>query len=339
MKKKIISLFLSIALLVAACSVMAACGEEQTTEAPVTTTEATTEATTTATTTAATTTATTTAATTTATTTVATTTATTTAATTTATTEATTTEATTTVPAVTTQIALNSALDFNNGESCIALLNKATYNKDTIAVEAEEDGIVLYAKHNYNSTDNLAKADDFKVTFDLSDTTIKSGYGTYAGRPWYVTDTGSVWNGTHQYMQISFKPATIEKTTYKDASNNTQTTRLYMIIDFTFEDGKTITLNKRYDNVAVNAEGNIVMTFDLVKEFASSLTTDKMPTSTWGDVKTVKSITINPLGAGYAWSTTASFNYIPTAGDNVTVNHIVFSADYDAALNYGVDAE
>ena len=65
MKKKIISLFLSIALLVAACSVMAACGEEQTTEAPVTTTEATTtEATTTATTTAATTAATTTEATT-----------------------------------------------------------------------------------------------------------------------------------------------------------------------------------------------------------------------------------------------------------------------------------
>ena len=61
MKKKIISLFLSIALLVAACSVMAACGEEQTTEAPVTTTEATTtEATTTATTTEATKTATTT---------------------------------------------------------------------------------------------------------------------------------------------------------------------------------------------------------------------------------------------------------------------------------------
>ena len=334
MKKKIISLFLSIALLVAACSVMAACGEEQTTEAPVTTTEATT----TATTTAATTTATTTAATTTATTTVATTTATTTAATTTATTTEATTTATT-VPAVTTQIALNSALDFNNGESCIALLNKATYNKDTIAVEAEEDGIVLYAKHNYNSTDNIAKADDFKVTFDLSDTTIKSGYGTYAGRPYYVTDTGSVWNGTHQYMQISFKPAAIEKTTYKDSSNKDTATRLHMIIDFTFEDGTTITLNKRYDNVAVNAEGNIVMTFDLVKEFASSLTTDKMPTSTWGDVKTVKSITINPLGAGYAWSTTASFNYIPTAGDYVTVNHIIFSADWNALVNYGVEAE
>ena len=332
MKKKIISLFLSIALLVAACSVMAACGEEQTTEAPVTTTEATTtEATTTATTTVATTTATTTAATTTATTTVATTTATTTAATTTATTEATTTEATTTVPAVTTQIALNSALDFNNGESCIALLNKATYNKDVVAVEAEEDAIVIYSKKNYNK--DTDKAADFEVTFDLSDTTIKSGYGTYAGRPWYVTDTGSVWNGTHQYMQISFKAVDTAVT---------GATKTYFHLVFTFEDGKTATLDIQTNGVTPDADGNIVKTFDLVKEFASSLTTDKMPTSTWGDVKTVKSITVNALGANYKKSTDTSstfVTYMPEAGDSITINHIVFSADFDAALNYGVDAE
>jgi hypothetical protein len=308
MKKKIISLFLSIALLVAACSVMAACGEEQTTEAPVTTTEATT---TVATTTAATTTATTTAATTTATTTVATTTA-------------------TTVPAVTTQIALNSALDFNNGESCIALLNKATYNKDVVAVETEEDAIVIYSKKNYNK--DADKAADFEVTFDLSDTTIKSGYGTYAGRPWYVTDTGSVWNGTHQYMTISFKPV---------ETAVTNATKTYFHLVFTFEDGKTATIDIQTNNKTVDAEGNIVLTLDLVKELASSLTTDKMPTSTWGDVKTVKSITVNALGAGYKKSTDAAANvvFMPEAGDSITINHIVFSADYDAAVNYGVEAE
>ena len=327
MKKKIISLFLSIALLVAACSVMAACGEEQTTEAPVTTTEATTtEATTTATTTEATTTATTTVATTTA----ATTTATTTAATTTATTTAETTTVTT-VPAETTQIALNNALDFNNGESCIALLNKATYNKDVVAVETEEDAIVIYSKKNYNK--DADKAADFEVTFDLSDTTIKSGYGTYAGRPWYVTDTGSVWNGTHQYMTISFKPVDTKVT----GATNT-----YFHLVFTFEDGKTATLDIQTNGKTVDAEGNIVLTFDLVKEFASSLTSDKMPTSTWGDVKTVKSITVNALGAGYktAKDTSSTFvTYMPEAGDSITINHIVFSADFNAAVNYGVEAE
>lgn len=326
MKKKIISLFLSIALLVAACSVMAACGEEQTTEAPVTTTEATTtEATTTATTTEATTTATTTVATTTA----ATTTATTTAATTTATTTAETTTVTT-VPAETTQIALNNALDFNNGESCIALLNKATYNKDVVAVETEEDAIVIYSKKNYNK--DADKAADFEVTFDLSDTTIKSGYGTYAGRPWYVTDTGSVWNGTHQYMTISFKPVDTKVT----GATNT-----YFHLVFTFEDGKTATLDIQTNGKTVDAEGNIVLTFDLVKEFASSLTSDKMPTSTWGDVKTVKSITVNALGAGYKKSTDDAANvvFMPEAGDSITINHIVFSADFNAAVNYGVEAE
>ena len=326
MKKKIISLFLSIALLVAACSVMAACGEEQTTEAPVTTTEATTtEATTTATTTEATTTATTTVATTTA----ATTTATTTAATTTATTTAETTTVTT-VPAETTQIALNNALDFNNGESCIALLNKATYNKDVVAVETEEDAIVIYSKKNYNK--DADKAADFEVTFDLSDTTIKSGYGTYAGRPWYVTDTGSVWNGTHQYMTISFKPVDTKVT----GATNT-----YFHLVFTFEDGKTATLDIQTNGKTVDAEGNIVLTFDLVKEFASSLTSDKMPTSTWGDVKTVKSITVNALCAGYKKSTDDAANvvFMPEAGDSITINHIVFSADFNAAVNYGTDAE
>ena len=281
MKKKIISLFLSIALLVAACSVMAACGEEQTTEAPVTTTEATTTA--------------------------------------------------TTVPTVTTQIALNSALDFNNGESCIALLNKATYNKDVVAVETEEDAIVIYSKKNYNK--DADKAADFEVTFDLSDTTIKSGYGTYAGRPWYVTDTGSVWNGTHQYMTISFKPVDTKVT----GATNT-----YFHLVFTFEDGKTATLDIQTNGKTVDAEGNIVLTFDLVKEFASSLTTDKMPTSTWGDVKTVKSITVNALGAGYKKSTDTSstfVTYMPEAGDSITINHIVFSADFDAAVKYGTDAE
>ena len=278
MKKKIISLFLSIALLVAACSVMAACGEEQTTTAPVVTT----------------------------------------------------TSATTTVPAVTTQIALNSALDFNNGESCIALLNKATYNKDVVAVEVEEDAIVIYSKKNYDK--DADKAADFEVTFDLSDNMITSGYGTYAGRPWYVTENAT-WNGTHQYMTISFKPV---DTAVKDA------TKTYFHLVFTFEDGKTATIDIQTNGKTADANGNIVLTLDLVKELASSLTTDKMPTSTWGTVKNVKSVTINALGADYKKSTDTSSSFVtykPEAGDSITINHIVFSADYDAAVKYGTDAE
>lgn len=331
MKKKIISLFLSIALLVAACSVMAACGGKET---EATTTEAATTTTTEVVTTQATTTTQVPVVTTTTqkvetTTTLAPVTTTTTEKVETTTTAETTTV--TTVPAETTQIALNNALDFNNGESCIALLNKATYNKDVVAVETEEDAIVIYSKKNYNK--DADKAADFEVTFDLSDTTIKSGYGTYAGRPWYVTDTGSVWNGTHQYMTISFKPVDTKVT----GATNT-----YFHLVFTFEDGKTATLDIQTNGKTVDAEGNIVLTFDLVKEFASSLTSDKMPTSTWGDVKTVKSITVNALGAGYktAKDTSSTFvTYMPEAGDSITINHIVFSADFNAAVNYGVEAE
>ncbi len=324
MKKKIISLFLSIALLVAACSVMAACdGDQTTTEAPVTTTEATT---TVATTTEATTT--TTPVVTTTTEKVETTTTTekvetTTTETTTATTTA---ETTTTVVTATTQIALNSALDFNNGESCIALLNKATYNKDVVAVEAEEDAIVIYSKKNF--TKDVDKASDYEVTFDLSDTTIKSGYGTYAGRPWYVTENAT-WNGTHQYMTISFQ---------KSVATGVK----YMTLVFTFEDGKTaeIVLNVTSAAFAPNADGNSVVTLDLVKELGT-ITSDTMPTSAWGEVKTVKSLTINALGVDCKTSSDASsyVTFKPEAGDSITINHIVFSADYDAAVKYGTDAE
>ena len=330
MKKKILSLFLSVALLVAACSVMAACGDEKT---ETTTTEA---ATTTTTEVATTTTAQTTTPTPVVTTTTEKVETTTTLAPVTTTTEVVTTTTTevvttTTVPAVTTQIALNSALDFNDGESCIALLNKATYNKDVVAVETEKDAIVIYSKKNFDK--DADKAADFEVTFDLSDTTIKSGYGTYAGRPWYVTDTGSVWNGTHQYMSISFKPVDTAVT---------GATKTYLHLVFTFEDGKTATVDVQTNTLKANADGNIVLTLDLVKELASSLTTDKMPTSTWGEVKAVKSLTINALGADYKKSTDTSSTFVtykPAAGDSITINHIVFSADFDAAVKYGTDAE
>lgn len=331
MKKKILSLFLSVALLVAACSVMAACGEEKT---EATTTEAATTTTTEVATTTTTDVTNTTPVVTTTTEPVVTTTPVPVTTTTTETVVTTTTTedvTTTTVPAVTTQIALNSALDFNDGESCIALLNKATYNKDVVAVETEKDAIVIYSKKNFDK--DADKAADFEVTFDLSDTTIKSGYGTYAGRPWYVTDTGSVWNGTHQYMSISFKPV---DTAVTDA------TKTYLHLVFTFEDGKTATVDVQTNTLKANADGNIVLTLDLVKELASSLTTDKMPTSTWGEVKAVKSLTINALGADYKKSTDTSSTFVtykPAAGDSITINHIVFSADFDAAVKYGTDAE
>ena len=325
MKKKILSLFLSVALLVAACSVMAACGGKET---EATTTEAATTTTTEVVTTQATTTTQVPVVTTTTqkvetTTTLAPVTTTTTEKVETTTTAETTTV--TTVPAETTQIALNNALDFNNGESCIALLNKATYNKDVVAVETEEDAIVIYSKKNFDK--DADKAADYEVTFDLSNTTIKSGYGTYAGRPWYVADTE--WNGTHQYMTISFQ---------KSAAAGVK----YMTLVFTFDDGKTaeLVLNVTGSEFNADAEGNSVVTIDLVKELGK-ITTNTMPESDWGSVKTVKSLTINALGVDYKTSADAS-NYVtfkPTAGDSITINHIVFSADFDAAVKYGTDAE
>lgn len=325
MKKKILSLFLSVALLVAACSVMAACGDKET---EATTTEAATTTTTEVATTTTTDVTNTTPVVTTTTEPVVTTTPVPVTTTTTETVVTTTTTedvTTTTVPAVTTQIALNSALDFNDGESCIALLNKATYNKDVVAVETEKDAIVIYSKKNFDK--DADKAADFEVTFDLSDTTIKSGYGTYAGRPWYVADTE--WNGTHQYMTISFQ---------KSAAAGVK----YMTLVFTFDDGKTaeLVLNVTGSEFNADAEGNSVVTIDLVKELGK-ITTNTMPESAWGSVKTVKSLTINALGVDYKTSADASsyVTFKPTAGDSITINHIVFSADFNAAVKYGTDAE
>lgn len=323
MKKKILSLFLSVALLVAACSVMAACGGEGdgTTDPAVTTTEATTTTETTQTTGTTQTTETTQATTTTATTPVPTTTTTQTTPTPTTTTTQTT---ETTTPGDTTTLKLNSVLDFaETNEAIVAQLTKAAHDNTAIAIESEKDAIVVYAKKNYEK--DVDTADTYSVTFSLEGLdTLKSGYGTYAGRPWYVAQDAA-WQGAHQYMAISFKDAV------------TENTAKYISITFTFADDTTVTLDPIVTaNFTADANGDKVVTLDLVKATAEgTITSDTMPKSAWGDSKEVKSITFNFFGVDV---TTANKEvaFQPTAGDYITINHVVFAANYDAVLNYGV---
>lgn len=325
MKKKILSLFLSIALLVAACSAMAACGGDETTGTTVTTN--TTEA---ATTTTTETEATTTEAPATTTTQETTTpppvvTTTTTEEVTTTTQETTTTTEKVTTPADTTTLKLNSVLDFGNGEVALKVLENATYDSTAIAVETEKDAIVVYAKKNYEKDVDSAATYSIKFSLEGEDT-LKSGFGTYEGRPWYVS-TDAEWQGCHQYMALSFKPATTEGTTK------------YIDVTFTFSNKKTYTATIDTSKLTANADGNIVTVIDLV-DFSktSAFTADSMPKSTWGTTnREITAVEINFFGVDVVTGSEKVDNaFKPTAGDSITINHIVFSASYDAALNYGV---
>ena len=310
MKKKILSLCLSVALLVAACSVMAACGDEaQTTGSSVTTTPTTqTSETTQATTTTQTTT----------------TTKETTQATTKETTQATTTTQTTitTTTGDTTTLKLNSVLDFAESNTAIVeQLKNAAHDSSAITIESGKDSIVIYATKNYDK--DVDTADTYSVTFSLEGLdTLKSGYGTYEGRPWYVS-SAAAWHGNHQYMAISFEAP-------KDAKYK------YIGIKFTFTDGTTVTLDP-ISNFTTDNNGVKSAVIDLVKFTAEGeVTSDKLPNSAWGTSKEVKSVTFNFFGCGLTTQTNEKA-FAPEAGDYITINYVIFASDYEAATNYGTE--
>ncbi len=341
MKKKILSLFLSVALLVAACSVMAACGDEDvTTEAPIatndtTTPEATTtEATTVATTTEATTVATTTEATTIATTTEATTVATTTEAT-------TTTETTTTTTGETTTIKMNTVLDFvGNNATALKVLENATYDKSAISIEAEKDSIVIYSSKNFEK--DVDTAATYSVTYSLKGfDTLKSGFGTYEGRPWYVS-TDADWQGAHQYMALSIKGATGYRVNADKDETLVDLDNKYVVLTFNFEDGKNpVEITIDTSTIKADKDGNKVAVIDLVKETANgTFTSTTMPKSKWSlKSREVESITVNFFGATVTKEKDDTA-FAPQAGDSITLNYIVFGSDFESINNYGVkDAE
>lgn len=326
MKKKILSLFLSIALLVAACSAMAACGGDETTDTTVTT-DTTTEVSTTTTETEVTTTEThvTTTETTETTTNPPVVTTTTTEKVTTTTQETTTTTEKVTTPADTTTLKLNSVLDFGNDEVALKVLENATYDSTAIAVETEKDAIVVYAKKNYEK--DVDSAATYSITFSLDGVdTLKSGFGTYEGRPWYVS-TDAEWQGCHQYMALSFKAAETAKTTK------------YIDLTFTFSNKKTCTVTVDTTKYTANANGDIVVVLDLVYVTATNtFSADTMPKSTWGTTnREITAITANFFGTDVVTGSEKVDNaFKPTAGDSITINYIVFAADYNAVSNYGV---
>ena len=222
--KRLLSLFLVVAMLFAALA-MVACGKEkQTTESTTTNTTAsttTTEKTTETTTTEATTTTTT--ETTTTTTTETTTTETETTTTTTVDTETTTTTSGTveTVTSGTTE-GIYARFDFgtkteaeaNNLTSHEYLKSHLSYNASYLWVDYDEDNMIVYATTDYNystmqdSKNNFALIyDDISADYTFEDPQeIHCGFGTWDNYPYTSANVGveGRWKGFHQYIKIRF---------------------------------------------------------------------------------------------------------------------------------------
>lgn len=221
--KRLLSLFLVVAMLFAALA-MVACGKEkQTTESTTTNTTAsttTTENTTETTTTEATTTTTTE---TTTTTTETTTTETETTTTTTVDTETTTTTSgtTETVTSGTTE-GIYARFDFgtkteaeaNNLTSHEYLKSHLSYNASYLWVDYDEDNMIVYATTDYNystmqdSKNNFALIyDDISADYTFEDPQeIHCGFGTWDNYPYTSANVGveGRWKGFHQYIKIRF---------------------------------------------------------------------------------------------------------------------------------------
>ena len=222
--KRLLSLFLVVAMLFAALA-MVACGkkEDQTTESTTTNTTAsttTTEKTTETTTTEATTTTTTE---TTTTTTETTTTETETTTTTTVDTETTTTTSgtTATVTSGTTE-GIYARFDFgtkteaeaNNLTSHEYLKSHLSYNASYLWVDYDEDNMIVYATTDYNystmqdSKNNFALIyDDISADYTFEDPQeIHCGFGTWDNYPYTSANVGveGRWKGFHQYIKIRF---------------------------------------------------------------------------------------------------------------------------------------
>lgn len=309
MKKKILSLFLAVALLVAICAVIAGCGgkDDPTTEPVVTT--APTEPQTTETTKP--------------------TPAPTTKPTTAPTTKPTT--APTTAPVQTTQAAPVVVLDFGKNSDAVKnglssyeyIMEHISYDSAVVNVTFTDNSMVLYSAKNAAASD--ITGNKFSVYFDnLTDSkygTIKSGYGSYVGLPYYVTNDAE-WQGAHQFMSIKIKNNTARAIAIKFSYKFEGTSSF-----------RTVSLSK---TVAANTETTLV--YDLVREVAgTAMSSTSLTPSRWAnEVQNVAGVGFDFFGSNYKDGKVTG--YVPAAGDNVEIFHVGFFADMDAAFAYGVPA-
>lgn len=316
MKKKILSLFLAVALLVAICAVIAGCGgkDDHTTEPVVTT--APTEPQTTETTKP----------------TPAPTTKPTTAPTTKPTTKPTT--APTTAPVQTTQAAPVVVLDFGKNSDAVKnglssyeyIMEHISYDSAVVNVTFTDNSMVLYSAKNAAASD--ITGNKFSVYFDnLTDSkygTIKSGYGSYVGLPYYVTNDAE-WQGAHQFMSIKIKNNTARAIAIK--------------FSYKFEGTSSFRTASLSKTVAANTETTLV--YDLVREVAgTAMSSTSLTPSRWAnEVQNVAGVGFDFFGSNSITDKDGKVTgYVPAAGDNVEIFHVGFFADMDAAFAYGVPA-
>ncbi len=316
MKKKILSLFLAVALLVAICAVIAGCGgkDDPTTEPVVTT--APTEPQTTETTKP----------------TPAPTTKPTTAPTTKPTTKPTT--APTTAPVQTTQAAPVVVLDFGKNSDAVKnglssyeyIMEHISYDSAVVNVTFTDNSMVLYSAKNAAASD--ITGNKFSVYFDnLTDSkygTIKSGYGSYVGLPYYVTNDAE-WQGAHQFMSIKIKNNTARAIAVK--------------FSYKFEGTSSFRTASLSKTVAANTETTLV--YDLVREVAgTAMSSTSLTPSRWAnEVQNVAGVGFDFFGSNSITDKDGKVTgYVPAAGDNVEIFHVGFFADMDAAFAYGVPA-
>lgn len=316
MKKKILSLFLAVALLVAICAVIAGCGgkDDPTTEPVVTT--APTEPQTTETTKP----------------TPAPTTKPTTAPTTKPTTKPTT--APTTAPVQTTQAAPVVVLDFGKNSDAVKnglssyeyIMEHISYDSAVVNVTFTDNSMVLYSAKNAAASD--ITGNKFSVYFDnLTDSkygTIKSGYGSYVGLPYYVTNDAE-WQGAHQFMSIKIKNNTARAIAIK--------------FSYKFEGTSSFRTASLSKTVAANTETTLV--YDLVREVAgTAMSSTSLTPSRWAnEVQNVAGVGFDFFGSNSITDKDGKVTgYVPAAGDNVEIFHVGFFADMDAAFAYGVPA-
>ena len=316
MKKKILSLFLAVALLVAICAVIAGCnGKDDPTTEPVVTTASTDPQTTEPT-----------------------------KPQTTEPTKPQTTEPTkpqttaptepqTTAPVQTTQAAPVVVLDFGKNSDAVKnglssyeyIMEHISYDSAVVNVTFTDNSMVLYSAKNATASD--ITGNKFSVYFDnLTDSkygTIKSGYGSYVGLPYYVTNDAE-WQGAHQFMSIKIKNNTAKDIAIKFSYKFEGTSNF-----------RTASLSK---TIAANTEDTLV--YDLVREVAgTAMSSTSLTPSRWAnEVQNVVGVGFDFFGSKSEEKDGKLIGYVPVAGDNVEVFHVGFFADMDAAFAYGVPA-
>lgn len=316
MKKKILSLFLAVALLVAICAVIAGCnGNNDPTTEPVVTTAPTDPQTTEPT-----------------------------KPQTTEPTKPQTTEPTkpqttaptepqTTAPVQTTQAAPVVVLDFGKNSDAVKnglssyeyIMEHISYDSAVVNVTFTDNSMVLYSAKNAAASD--ITGNKFTVYFDnLTDSkygTIKSGYGSYVGLPYYVSNDAE-WQGAHQFMSIKIKNNTARAIAIK--------------FSYKFEGTSSFRTASLSKTIAANTEDTLV--YDLVREVAgTAMSSTSLTPSRWAnEVQNVAGVGFDFFGSQEVLKDGKHDGYVPFAGDNVEIFHVGFFADMDAAFAYGVPA-